>query len=285
MAGPPGRLRRQFAPATLLQAPPALLNSLSNAGWSGVTALQFEALVANATYRALLDLLPIDAVALVEPRVIGDVSQFFVDQNLTHVNLTLVNATTYFANATWLSVAALDDSTARNVTAAAIAELAPSSVSALRGAAVHTLPDVAFAGFNSAQLAAMRPTAVANITELDVVLIAPTAFLGLCNNLDYLSVDAALNTSAAQLDALALSSCRGPQVCAFVHNISDLQREAVIANSTAFASLSETCGLTGETWVTTATIAMCIVTVAVFFACCVVVELRRKKRNRAALPR
>jgi trimeric autotransporter adhesin len=272
-----------FASDTLLRAPAGLLNSISNAGWSGVTAAQFEALVDNSTSFKLLEALPMTQVAEVDPRVIGRVSQYFLAQNMTTLNVsTVADARAFFTNSSWITVAQIVDITTVNVESWMIAAFPPSSVSALRGLAVKNLPAEAYAGFNSAQLAAMQPEAVGNISGPGVVYIEPAAFVGLCAQIDQLSIDATVNTTLAQLGALAASGCRGDQVCNFLRNVSDKQRDVAAANSTVFVQFDESCGLTGTLWVNTMIIVMCIAVVVVFISCCVVVEVRRKRRNAAA---
>jgi trimeric autotransporter adhesin len=276
-----------FAAETLLRAPPALLNSVSNAGWSGVTTAQFEALVGNATSLKLVEALGVQTLALANATVIGQVSQFFLANNMTALNAsTIANVTTFFASASWITVAQLIDSSTVSLSAQTIAKMPPSSVAALRGLALKSLSDDAYSGFSDQQLAAMQPEAVGNISGPGVVHIDAQAFVGLCARLDQLSTDAVVNVTLSQLNALAGSSCRGDQVCVFLRNISDRQREVAAANSTVFVQFDESCGLTGTVWVNTLTIVMCIVTVAVFLGCCALVEVRRKKRNNGVpLPR
>jgi hypothetical protein len=157
-------------------------------------------------------------------------------------------------------------------------------VAALRHDAVHAINDTSFVSLRSAAArrdAARRRQRHHRARHCDD--LTPDAFLGLCQTLDHVSLDAALNTTAAQLSALSESPCRGPQVCLFLHNISDTQREAADANSTMFNSMAETCGLGGWDWVNTAIIVVGASIVALFFACCAIVEVKRRRRAYEAL--
>jgi hypothetical protein len=270
-----------FALSLLRNASDAQLLSLSNAGWGGMTFDQYQYLIDERA--KLVFGLSGSALGYAKPDVIGAVSQYVLANNLTNVNLTLINSTTYFATQSWLNVTLIEDDSAHVVTSEGIAQLPPASVAALRHDAVHAINDTSFVSFDQQQLAYMQPDAVSGITELDIVMISPDAFLGLCETLDYVSLDAALNTTAAQLSALSESPCRGPQVCLFLHNISDTQREAADANSTMFNSMAETCGLGGWDWVNTAIIVVGASIVALFFACCAIVEVKRRRRAYEAL--
>ncbi len=186
----------------------AALESLSAAGWQGVTSQGAWSTLLGARQAVVLNV-SAAALAQVSTADIAVATALVDAQQLDHTVLT--NGTDVGA-ASWLVVTLWQNESLANLTATQLGDIPTFSLAGVRAGQIINCSFDVMSHLTASQCDALSSSAVGGIGNEQIYYVTPSAFVGFCDNINAFNDDAANNITVAQLEALGNSSCTGDDV-------------------------------------------------------------------------